>query len=260
MAMFLLGLVAGTENTSAQQLTDGTVSAITQSTASDSDAVFLYLSAGYQVGQLGVPTQDISFNSTTTATSWTGTLSGLYLGEALNLAYANGTNTAGTVSWNTTGTFGGGSVTGGGTSAISYPTSSTFDLTFSDTLGYGGNTYAVNYDIPGSINADGTFMFGSLEDEEVGDGTWTLDGSPIAPLTWYSGHDTEDGGVWISDINGRGLPWWWWYNKDRWGKNPQQSTTFTTDGDIYNVVPEPTSVALLAAGALGLMMRVRRTR
>jgi hypothetical protein len=80
MAMFLLGLVAGTENTSAQQLTDGTVSAITQSTASDSDAVFLYLSAGYQVGQLGVPTQDISFNSTTTATSWTGTLSGLYRG------------------------------------------------------------------------------------------------------------------------------------------------------------------------------------
>ena len=46
MAMLLLGLVAGTEKTSAQQLTAGDFSVMTQSTATDTDAALLWLLAG----------------------------------------------------------------------------------------------------------------------------------------------------------------------------------------------------------------------
>jgi len=250
MAMLLLGPVAGTQNTSAQQLTAADLSAVTQSTASDNDALLLALFAGYELPQPGVPAQTISYSSTATDSTWanwTAALSGNYFGQTLNLAYVNGTGTADTVSWETTGTFGGASVTGGGTSTISYSTSSSFDMTLSDTLVYGGNTYALNYsDIPGSILTDGDIMFGSPGNEEVGNGTLTLNGEPFGdPFCSYYGVRT--GTVLtlsLSDIC--------------WGLSiaPALNNYYDSSGAVIKgkiITPEPSTFALLGVSALSLL-------
>jgi hypothetical protein len=163
-AMLLFGLLAGTKNVSAEQLTAGELSVMTQSTATDTDTALLWLLAGAPYTQ----PQTINYNSSATASSWTGTLSGNYIGQALNLTYLGTINN--TLSWNTAGSIGSSIVTGNGAISISYPTSSTFNLAFSDSLGYGGNTYTLNTSIPGSILSDGTIMFGSPGNEEVGNG------------------------------------------------------------------------------------------
>ncbi|MGA2440011.1 MAG: PEP-CTERM sorting domain-containing protein [Tepidisphaeraceae bacterium] len=250
LAMLILGIVGVTQNVSAQQLSAGDLSAMTQSTASDTDAVFLWLLAGAPA----VSPQNLSYNSTASATDWSGTLSGNYLGQALNLSYL-GTTSEGTVSWswNATGIFGSGNVAGNGTATISYPTSGTLDLIFSDALEYGGHTYALNYNIPGSILSDGTIMFGSLGDEEVGSGTIDLDGLLQADKPHkYSYLDADD--TVASDDNGVALIT---------GGANNKVYKYTDDGGLTGtiaapVIPEPSTFVLVGIGVVSLLARRRR--
>ena len=149
LAMLMLGLVAVTQNISAQEMTAPQLASIVQSTANDTDMLLLNILEGEPT-----TAPSYSYNSTATDATWANwaeTLNGIYLGQTINLAYGNGSASAGTVSWDTTGTFGGGSVTDGGTSTISYPTSSTFDLTFNDTLTIGADSATADVVIPGTI-------------------------------------------------------------------------------------------------------------
>lgn len=253
LVILMLVLFAGTQNISAEELTAADLSFMTQSTASDIDALLLSQFAGYTLPQPGVPDQTINYSSIATDstwTNWTAALSGTYFDQALNLNYVNGTGTASIVSWETTGTFGGVNITGSGTSAISYPTSSTFDLTLSEILVCAGNTYALNYtDIPGTFLPNGDIMFGSPGDEEVGIGTFTINSIFFsAPLISYNRVVIDNKGTVLyteSDICGKsfaiGL------------KNNYDSDGNLFQGDI--TTPEPATFALLSLGCLTLLKK-----
>ncbi len=255
-AMVLLGLVAVAQNISAQQLSSADLSMMVQSTVSDSDAMLLAF-----VANDDTPGQTLSFSSTATDltwANWTAALSGNFSGQTLSLAYVNGTVTAGTVTWDTTGTFGGASVTGGGISTVSYPTSSNFDLTLSDTLVYSGNTYALNSgDILGSILTNGDVMFGSPGNEEVGDPTLTVNGVPVVD-GFYSYHRSyrDNGTSYLIQSDS----WWGWVGAIGIVNDEDGSTTTPkTTGTLTTGIPEPSTLALVGIG-LALVGYIARRR
>jgi len=234
------------------------LSGLTQSTISDNDAVLLSLIAGYQLGQSGIPPQTISFVSTTTDVSWSGSLSGLYLGKTLDLSYL-GTNSGfppGTVSWSITGTFGGGSVTGGGTSTISYPTSSTFNLAFSDQLVEGGTTYSADFTIPGTLFPNGN-MFGSPENPEApADGSYSVGGVNLAAVVEIS----QSGGWWwgvptYTDVVVNGKVVW-----TDISKSVAVGPGSTIQETVYLGTPEPNDAILLASGLLAMAVVMRKRK
>ncbi|MGB8368821.1 MAG: PEP-CTERM sorting domain-containing protein [Limisphaerales bacterium] len=252
LAMLMLGLVAVTQNISAQEMTAPQLASIVQSTANDTDMLLLNILEGE-------PTTAPSYSYNSTATdatwaNWAGTLNGLYLGQTINLAYGNGSASAGTVSWDTTGTFGGGSVTGGGTSTISYPTSSTFDLTFNDTLTIGADSATADVVIPGTILGEGDYMFGSPGNEEAGSGSFLLDGVPVGGAWlasgWYSGHTNPDGSGW-DDIR------FWWGTIPTFWSAPTSTAPFVFTN---TTIPEPSTLSLLSIGAVSLLARHWRRR
>jgi hypothetical protein len=249
---FALLLLAGAGTPlQADTLTALELSELVQSTVADNDAVLLYLSAGYQLGQSGVPPQTMSFDSTATDASWSGSLSGVYLGETLNLAYANGTNTSDTISWDTSGTFGGGSVTGGGSATISYPTSSTFVLAFSDILEEGGIAYTADFSVPGSILSPGYYgyMFGTSADPEaLSTGTYSEDGTALDAVVDTSEYHID--GHWISDITVNGKVKWLDEDGHHWHAPTPISVGYLTSEGTVSLVPEPNDGILFASNLL----------
>jgi len=260
LILILLCSVSGPEQARAQsQLSDVDFAVMTQSTFADSDGMFLWALSGFP----DTPAQTINYSSTATGTSWSGALGGQYLGQTLGLTYS-GNFTAASASWSTTGTFGGNSVTGSGTTSISYPTSDSFILTFSDSLTYGGNTWALVFDIPGTSFLDGTFMFGSPGNEEAGSGTLLYNGlvpsqshynvfsykkstsEPASDVRWDNGPTGEDltkNGLVLNKVLGR-----------------PQSAAITQEITLTAVtVPEPSPLWLGGAG-VAMVMFIRRLR
>jgi hypothetical protein len=176
---FLTMIAAAPPAKAITDLTQVQLSDMVQSTANDVDMVLLTYLTG---ASLGGPTVAYKYSSSATDStwaSWSGSLTGAFAGAPLSLSY-DGSLTGyppGTVTWNTTGMLSGGSVAGGGSGAVSYPTASTFDLTFGDSLSYGGNTASVAISIPGTLLAGGNFMFGSPGSPEAGSGTLTVNGT-----------------------------------------------------------------------------------
>jgi hypothetical protein len=234
---------------SAAGLTEPDLAALVQSTANDTDMILLsYLTS---------PPSSLSYvyNSTAsdaTWTSWSGALSGTFSGQPLSLPYNNGTLTdypPGTVSWNTLGSLAGGAVSGGGSGTISYPTSSTFDLSFMDSLSYQGVTATADLSIPGTILGPGNFMFGTPGNPEAtADGSITLsDPIVITILGKYSYFKIDD--VYFDDTV-------WRIGPRRYLIRINSYLYFTGDGTgVGNrgiLVPEPSTWAMVLLGFAGL--------
>jgi hypothetical protein len=261
LAASLAALFFAGSDANAQQLTAQDLSAMVQSTASDTDAYFLYLFSGQPQG----PSQTLAFNSTGSPTSWSGSFSGPYFGQDLSMSYTGATTgfPPGTVSWNATGTFGAGAVSGTGSAAISYPTATTFDLAVTDSLTYGANTYAVSETIPGTLVGGTTIMFGSPGDEEVGIGTLSLDGTTVSESQPNSYTSPYDDGHRLSDIHGIHIPF---TGTNDYKVTDQPDSNFLITGSFTTApVPEsPTlfvdAMVLLPAGVYSARRVARRVR
>ena len=82
MATLLLVVLPPAGQSHAGLLSPLDASALVQSTASDTDALLLSAFVGFQPGQT------LNYNATSTSTTWSGSLSGRYLGTGLSLSYA----------------------------------------------------------------------------------------------------------------------------------------------------------------------------
>src|SRR5262249_53397885 len=118
----------------ADTLTAQDLSVLAQSTVSDTDAAFLYILGGNDPSASPVPKAILNYSSTGNDTSWSGSLSGTLVNSFL-LSYTSSGDTATSNSWTSSGTLSGfGSVSGSGSASITYPTGTTFDVSFSDML------------------------------------------------------------------------------------------------------------------------------
>ena len=187
-------------------------------------------------------------------TLWTGALVGSFLGRSVNLGYSGALSgfPPGTITWTTTGTFGGGGVAGSGTATISYPTLSTFDLTFSDTLAYGGNSITANVGIPGTFLSDGSFMDGSLGHDEAGVASFILNGvaADIPPGDWS--YHSEPGSLFATDDIV-----YFGHRFDTVGAINSTDNTFTS---AFFAAPEPITLSIFGAGLAGAVALRRRKK
>jgi len=215
-----------------------------QSTATDTDFLFLTDFAGYQAGQT------VAYRSSTSSAGWTGMLSGSYLGMPLSVGYS-GDLTAyppGPVTWTDSGTYGAWVWTGSGSATITDTGPASFQLAISDSLMVGSNMAALAYTIPGTVLADGTILFGSAGGDEVGSGTGTINGLALAN-TCYSYRDAAM--TMRSDIVIRpdDKPCDDYHTAD----NQYVRDNTILVGTISTVVPEPPPIFLLGAGLAGVL-------
>ncbi len=235
-------------------------SSIIQSTVTDQDFEFLHAFYG------GQPSQTLNYNSTSTATSWSGTLSGNYVGVPVSIAYSSSALSSTGSTWTSTGTYGTGSGTqtwtGGGSATITDTSSTTFNVTFTDSVSVGANTGSVTYTIPGTAGSTvplgGSAMYGDPSNPEaVGTGTVTLNGVTYTAAVSYFSYLR----FWpyiICDYNGN-YPFPPWIPSDNYYKTTSASATsvpFSLDGYITSVVPEPTGLILLGVGLCGVSIHV----
>jgi hypothetical protein len=144
----------------AQTLSAQDLSVLVQSTASDTDSALLYIPGSNDPSASVVPKTTFSYDATGDDSSWSGALSGTLV-NSFALNYASSGDSATSNTWTSSGSLSGiGSVSGFGNASVTYPTSTTFDVAFSDTLSAGGNTYTVSGSIPGTFNPDGSYNFG----------------------------------------------------------------------------------------------------
>lgn len=231
-------------------LTAPDASRMIQSTTTDTDFEFLNDFVGWQVGQT------VNYNSSTSATTWTGALSGSYLGVPLNVAYSGDLSAypPGPVTWTDAGSYGIASWTGSGSATITDTSPTTFQVVFTDSLTVGGNTASLDYTIPGTVLAGGTIVFGSAAGDEVGAGTGMINGMALANRCY----SYKDAAMTIqSDIVIR--------------PDDKACDDFHTDDNIYvkdnggllltgtisTTIPEPSSI-LLSASALSTLLLLRR--
>ena len=224
--------------------------ALIQSTATDTDAYFFTLFTNNE--------GTLNYTSVSTATTWTGALSGA--GLAINYLSTDLSNLPlGPVTWASTGSFGALTWTGSGSASITDTSATTFNEMFSDSVMLGSNTASINVTIPGTLVAGNTVMFGDPMNPEVdAAGSGFVNGVALAKKI-YSYSKDKDGNLTQSDIqfvpdddppkkfkdnlydaNGNMLP-------------------FTLVGSI-SAVPEPSAGQLLALGTLALLGLGRRHR
>jgi hypothetical protein len=227
-------------------------SALIQSTVSDADVEFLSQLTPLASGH------SLAYTSNSTMTSWSGTLSGNFFGSAVNVSYLGDLSgyPSGAVTWTSTGTYGSAAWTGSGAASITDTSATTFQMTLTSALAFGGNTASLDYTIPGTVLPDGTFMIGDASHPEAGSGTVTLNGFSSLTLILFS-FRTEGSfqpgspkTVVFSDINHQSPNGFDLFNNLDLTISIPVPNLFTS-GTIN--VPEPPSVQLLALGLLGLV-------
>lgn len=225
-ALSLLPLVALAGPAGAAVLTAPQLTDLVQSTFNDVDSQVLTFLSGQS---LGGPLS-YTYSSTATDDSWS-SWSGVYVGRTgallvpFNLSYI-GSGTATSVNWSVTGQLGGGTVSGGGSASISYPTPSTFDLTYADDLEYDGSTALFNVVYPGTLLAADQFMLGSPEAPVVG-----------KPAVKYSYEEFKDGS-WRDDIHIDDE------EEPRWISHGDRSGSNLTNA----IIPEPSTWVMILLG------------
>jgi hypothetical protein len=227
------------------------IAALAGSAASGTDVGFLNLFTGGFTGPL--PTWSLSETATNAGWSnWSGSLAGQLLGTPMALAYA-GTFLGNTLSWNTTGTYGAITVTGGGSATISYPTSSSFLVSFSDTLVSGSGAYSVAGGLGGSINPDGTFGLGpsATMESEVGPLPVMFNGTPTPGADGYS--------FW-QEPNQANPNFYRDDHKYAWWLPTIYTSGFFPSSTSFNdsTTPEPQTYLLLGAGLLAMAIAMRK--
>ncbi len=229
-------------------------SAMIQSTVTDQDFEFLHAFYGGQ-------SPSLDYNSSSNATSWSGKLSGDWLGSPVSISYTGDLSQypTGAVTWSSTGTYGTSTWSGSGSATITDTSTTTFNVTFLDSVSVGGNTGSINYVIPGSLLPNGNIMFGTPSNPEVGTGSETLNGNttlnaalfsylrffPYAPCDYRNGY-----------------PFPPWIPADNVYYATAASPTavvFTLTGSI-SAVPEPSTLVMAGMALLGGVLSAVNSR
>jgi hypothetical protein len=235
---FVLATLVATNEVRAGLLSALDASVLIQSTASDTDAMFLSQFAGFQSGQT------LNYNSSSTNTAWSGTLSD----TSLNVNYSGDLSgyPSGAVTWSSSGTYRTENWSGSGNATIAETSSTTFQVSLVSSLALGGSTASINYVIPGTVSSDGTIMY----DGEAGTGTVILNGTSFPNHIQFSYKNPPELDPFqiYSDIVGD-IPTFP-------SLTNRYTGTFPIGGDIFlagtiTSVPEPSSWVLLGFGLLG---------
>jgi hypothetical protein len=182
MCFVMALLVGGPATVHAATLSVLDASSLIQSTATDADALFLSIFKNIS------PVAVWNYASTSSLTGWTGSLSGSFLGSALSVSYSGDLSAypSGAVTWTSSGTYAAETWDTEAHVTIVNPSADTFVVLLNDTFHLGANTALLDYTIPGSVLPDGTIMFGSPGNEEVGTGTVSINMRPANDTMCYS--------------------------------------------------------------------------
>jgi hypothetical protein len=180
-------------------------------------------------------------------------LSGIYLGTIVNVTYTWTDPT----DWTDTGTYGLLGWTGSGSSTIADTSSTTFQVTFNDTLTVGGDNLTLNYIIPGTVLGDGTIMYGDATDPEAGTGTQT--GNVAATLKCFSYLDAamtikSDVFIVIDPSKPNCSDYIDPNEENKYLK--KAGTTFSPESGTIQTepIPEPATLLMLSSGLLTLIL------
>ncbi len=254
--VFILMTLTLTRAANAGLLNAMEASILVQSTATDTDAMFLGIFAGQPF-----PRQTLNYDSTGTATAWSGVLSGMFQGTALSATYLGDLSSyasSGAVSWTSAGSYGTENWSGSGTITITDTSARTFQVALQATLDVGSNTASIDYVIPGVVRGDRIMFPG-----EAGTGTMTVNGQdPDDPVdysfkeyhkyyyvagssdTVFAGNRFDPPRTGLESDNG------WIVPADQVTAN---SFVFESRISMFTV-PEPASVVLMSSGVLGLIL------
>jgi hypothetical protein len=261
LALGVLGVVvfppaseALADTLSAQDLAN-----LAQSTVTDTDAVFLYLLGGNDPSASPVPEARLAYDATGNATGWSGALKGTLV-NAFTLNYVSSAQTAIFNDWSSSGSLSGvGPVSGIGNAVVRYPTSTTFTITFRDSLSAGGNDYSITSLIAGTFNADGSVVFGPpSEVRSTNPIGFSGSGSPVYSGFLYWSYDRRYPHE-VSDISGipiwPGGPWNNVYQTTQTGNGAYALDGFIiTSVPIGASVPEFSTWAMMLFGFAGLSL------
>jgi hypothetical protein len=246
----------------ANLLTVSDASDLVQSTASDVDVFLLGAMTGFQFGS-------VNYTSTGSTTGWTGLTSGTYGPSSVSLSYTgNLTAYPNVVTWSSTGAVGANSWAGTGTATITDVTATTFNVAFSDSVTLGGNSASIDYNIPGTVLANGDQTFGTAANGEAGTGTLFVNGTAVAAnilptLLWYKPNRWVP--AILSDINYKPIPPFILVDNIENVTNPPPppppNGVFALDQTIFTTtVPEPSTWAMMLLGFAGLAFAARRRK
>lgn len=260
LALGVMGVVVfpPLSEASADTLTAQELANLVQSTATDTDALFLYLLGLNDPSASPVPEARLAYDATGDATGWSGALKGILI-NTFTLNYVSTAQSATVDDWSSSGSLSGvGPVSGIGNAVIRYPTSTTFTITFGDSLSAGGNEYSITSLIAGTLNAEGVVAFGPPPEVTSSNPTsFSGSGSPIysSLLNWsYVLRYPNE----ISDISGvkiwPGGPW-----NNVYQTKPTGDGAYALDGFIITSiptvgasVPELSTWAMMLFGFAGL--------
>jgi hypothetical protein len=248
----------------ADTLTPQDLANLVQSTVTDTDALFLYLLGGNDPSASPVPEVSLAYDATGDATGWSGALKGSLV-NSFTLNYVSTAQSATVNDWSSSGVLNSvGPVSGVGNAVVRYPTSTTFTITFGDSLSAGGNEYSITSLIAGTFNPDGSVAFGPpSEVESTNPIGFSGSGSPIYSgfLNWsYDRRDPNE----VSDISGvpiwPGGPW-----NNVYQTKPTSGGAYALDGFILTSiptvgasVPESSTWAMMLFGFAGLGLAAYR--
>lgn len=176
ISSIILSLATSVQSASGATLSIADASVILQSTISDSD-VFLLTALTTPVSGT------VDYNSTSVTPGWSGTLSGTYNKDNLNVSYIGNllSYPSGPVTWNSSGNYGSIPWNSSGSATFVSTSATGFNIIFNDSLTVGSNSGSINYIIPGIQDESGTFF-----DGEVGTGTVSIEKSTYSNLIAYS--------------------------------------------------------------------------